>query len=151
MKLKDYEKIEKQMFSTIEKPETSLKGLNSHRKKDFEEDLYQNVLYQLEERKIYLMPDLSLIKFSQIVGTNTSYLSKVVNHRFGCNFRTLVNKYRVAYAIKLMQNIGEGCSIDEISRRSGFFSRSVFYDAFLKVMGKSPSRCLEEKNERVIT
>ena len=129
MKLKDYEKTEKQMFSTIEKPETSLKGLNSHRKKDFEEDLYQNVLYQLEERKIYLMPDLSLIKFSQIVGTNTTYLSKVVNHRFGCNFRTLVNKYRVAYAIKLKQNIGEGCSIDEISRPSGFFSRSVFYDA----------------------
>ena len=133
------------MFSTIEKPETSLKGLNSHRKKDFEEDLYQNVLYQLEERKIYLMPDLSLIKFSQIVGTNTSYLSKVVNHRFGCNFRTLVNKYRVAYAIGLMRDLGEGCSIDEVLRQSGFASRSVSYDAFLRVMGKPPSRCLEEK------
>ena len=145
MELKDYEKTEKQMFSTIEKPETSLKGLNSHRKKDFEEDLYQNVLYQLEERKIYLMPDLSLIKFSQIVGTNTTYLSKVVNHRFGSNFRTLVNRYRVAYAIELMQNIGEGCSIDEVLRRSGFVSRSVFYDAFLKAMGKPPSKYLEEK------
>ena len=145
MKLKDYEKTEKQMFSTIEKPETSLKGLNSHRKKDFEEDLYQNVLYQLEERKIYLMPDLSLIKFSQIVGTNTSYLSKVVNHRFGSNFRTLLNKYRVAYAIELMQNFGEGWNINEVSRQSGFVSRSVFYDAFLKVMGKPPSRYFEEK------
>ncbi len=133
------------MFSTIEKPETSLKGLNSHRKKDFEEDLYQNVLYQLEERKIYLMPDLSLIKFSQIVGTNTSYLSKVVNHRFGSNFRTLLNKYRVAYAIELMQNFGEGWNINEVSRQSGFVSRSVFYDAFLKVMGKPPSRYFEEK------
>jgi hypothetical protein len=53
MELKDYEKTEKQMFSTIEKPETSLNGLNSHRKNDFEEDLHQNMLYHLEERKIY--------------------------------------------------------------------------------------------------
>ena len=147
MKLKDYEKTEKQMFSTIEKPETSLRGLNSHRKKDFEEDLYQNVLYQLEERKIYLMPDLSLIKFSQIVGTNTSYLSKVVNHRFGINFRKLINTYRIGYATQLLKERKNETTktLDEIIRQSGYTSRSVFYDAFYRVAGKTPQQYMREE------
>ena len=143
MKLKDYEKTEKQMFSTIEKPETSLKGLNSHRKKDFEEDLYQNVLYQLEERKIYLMPDLSLIKFSQIVGTNTSYLSKVVNQYIGMNFRKLINTYRIGHATQLLKERTK--TLDEIIRQSGYTSRSVFYDAFYRVVGKTPQQYMREE------
>ena len=147
MKLKDYEKTEKQMFSTIEKPETSLKGLNSHRKKEFEEDLYQNVLFQLEERKIYLMPDLSLIKFSQIVGTNTSYLSGVINKYFGMNFRKLVNTYRIGYATNLLKKKDNETTkrLDEIIRLSGYTSRSVFYDAFYRVVGRTPQQYIREE------
>jgi len=124
--------------------ENRLEG-NVKGKENVEDKLYKSILYQMEVEKVYLLPDLSLVKLSQIVGTNTSYLSKVVNHRFGSNFRTLVNKYRVVYAIGLMRDAGEGCSIDEVLRQSGFVSRSVFYDAFLRVMGKPPSRCFEEK------
>lgn len=36
--------------------------------------LYNKVKYYLEEEKVYLNPELSLAKFSLIVGTNTSLL-----------------------------------------------------------------------------
>lgn len=39
---------------------------------DMEDKLHDSVLYQLEVKKVYLLPDLSLTKLSQIVGTNTT-------------------------------------------------------------------------------
>ena len=66
------------------------------RKVDFE--IYKSILYNLEIRKVYLDSKLSLEKFSSIVGTNTTYLSNAVNNYFGCNFKQLLNKYRVEYA-----------------------------------------------------
>ena len=39
---------------------------------DMEDELHDSVLYQLELKKVYLWPDLSLTKLSQIVGTNTT-------------------------------------------------------------------------------
>lgn len=147
MERKDNRKTEKHVFSTIDRPKTSLKELNGHRIKDVEEDLYKNVLYQLKERRIYLMPDLSLIKLSQIVGTNTSYLSSVVNRHFGMNFRRLVNTYRVRHATRLLEERGveETTKLDTIIQLSGFSSRSVFYEAFIKITGKTPQQYIREK------
>uniref|UniRef100_UPI00263796FB helix-turn-helix domain-containing protein n=1 Tax=uncultured Phocaeicola sp. TaxID=990718 RepID=UPI00263796FB len=68
----------------------------SGRKVDFE--IYKSILYNLEIRKVYLDSKLSLEKFSSIVGTNTTYLSNAVNNYFGCNFKQLLNKYRIEYA-----------------------------------------------------
>ena len=150
MKLKDNEKTGKQEFSTKENPEPSLKELSSHKKKDIksiEEDLYKNVLNQFEEKRIYLMQDLSLIKLSQIVGTNTSYLSGVINKYFGMNFRKLVNTYRIGYATKLLRKKDNETTkrLDEIIRLSGYTSRSVFYDAFYRVVGRTPQQYIREE------
>ena len=38
--------------------------------------------------------------------------------------------------------------LETVIRQSGFASRSVFYDAFLRVKGVSPNRYLEQENER---
>ena len=37
-----------------------------------------------------------------VSGTNTTYLSNAVNNYFGCNFKQLLNKYRVEYAKSLL-------------------------------------------------
>ena len=150
MKEKDNGYNGEQVFSTTEKPKTSLKELNNHKKKDMEEVLYKNVLYQFEERKIYLMPDISLIKLSQIVGTNTSYLSSVVNQYFRMNFRKLVNTYRIGYAKRLLRERKdeEAMRLEEIIQLSGYSARSVFYDAFYRVVGMTPQQYMkEEENE----
>lgn len=44
---------------------------NSRRKVDYE--IYKSIVYNLEVRKVFLDPKLSLVKFSSIVGTNTIY------------------------------------------------------------------------------
>ena len=104
------------------------------RKVDFE--IYKSILYNLEIRKVYLDSKLSLEKFSSIVGTNTTYLSNVVNHYFKCNYKHLLNKYRIRYAKQLISN--EVYSPNELYKPCGFSSRSAFYAAFKKIMRVSP-------------
>ena len=152
MELKDNEKAVKQVFSMASKPDPSLKGLKSHKRKGIkntEEVLYKNVLYQFDEREVYLMKNLSLIRLSQIVGTNTSYLSRVINQYFGMNFRKLVNTYRIGYAKRLLRERRgeETIKLGEIIHNCGYSSRSVFYDAFYRVTGMTPQQYMREEEE----
>ena len=109
-----------------------------------ENELYKNIVYQLKVKKIYLEPKLSLVKFSLIVGTNTTYLSGIVNRHFGMNLKTLINKYRVNHARRLLLENKDSLSLNDIIRMSGFSSRSVFYATFQREMGMTPSRLLRK-------
>ena len=71
-----------------------------------------------------------------IIGTNTTYLSNAVNNYFGCNFKRLINSYRVVRAKELLD--GKDCPVNELFSRCGFASKSVFYVAFRKVVGMTP-------------
>ena len=57
-------------------------------------ELYKYVLYYLEVRQVFLDPKLSLKKLSEMIETNQTYLSNVVNRYFGCHLKELVNTYR---------------------------------------------------------
>lgn len=75
---KTYEMRETKRIQTADSPLTEAYG---HEKREPEEvresklaDLYNKVKYYLEEERVYLNPELSLAKFSLIVGTNTLHL-----------------------------------------------------------------------------
>lgn len=125
---------EKESFQTdvIEELDSSIIDL------DQEVHIYKEVLYNLDSKQIYLDPSLSLIKLSSVVGTNTTYLSNSINKYFGCNFKTLINRYRVEYCKKLLGANPASVPIKEISKKCGFSSVSAFYSSFKKVTGISP-------------
>ena len=58
-------------------------------------ELYKYVLYYLEVRQVFLDPKLSLKKLSDMIETNQTYLSNVVNRYFCCHLKELVITYRV--------------------------------------------------------
>ena len=99
--------------------------------------LYENMRFVLESRKVYLDKDINLVKLSQMLYTNTTYLSKVVNKYFGCNLKTLLNGYRVEHAKQLLKS--ETCSMSELATRCGFLSRSTFYATFMKFEHMTPT------------
>ena len=70
---------------------------------DQEVHIYKEVLYNMDSKQIYLDPSLSLIKLSSAIGTNTTYLSNSINKYFGCNFKTLINRYRVEHCKKTVE------------------------------------------------
>lgn len=103
-----------------------------------QEVIYKKVCDCLNKDKFFLDSRLTLVRLGVIVGTNTTYLSNAINNCSGKNFRTLINDYRIRYAVKLI-NDGEGDEgIRGLHLRCGFTSVSVFYDAFKRRMGVSP-------------
>ncbi|MDE5677019.1 MAG: helix-turn-helix domain-containing protein [Phocaeicola sp.] len=79
-----------------------------------------------------------------VFGTNTTYLSNAVNTYFGCNFKQLVNSYRVKYAKELLA--GGECLVKDLFKKSGFISKSAFYMAFHKHVGMTPLKYLVYRN-----
>ncbi|KAB6566161.1 helix-turn-helix domain-containing protein, partial [Phocaeicola vulgatus] len=77
-----------------------------------------------------------------VSGTNTTYLSNAVNNYFGCNFKRLINSYRVVRAKELLD--GKDCPVNELFSRCGFASKSVFYVAFRKVVGMTPLQYISQ-------
>ena len=103
------------------------RGPEKARKVDCE--LYKYVLYYLEVRQVFLDPKLSLKKLSNMIETNQTYLSNVVNRYFGCHLKELVNTYRVEYAKELLRS-GK-CPPEELPQAAGF-CREVRFMLLLK-------------------
>jgi len=103
--------------------------------------LYQGIVRLLDNEESFRTKDYKLTEMAAALGTNRSYVSKVINTDFGCNFSDLVNGRRVEYAKKIMR-----CNTDkpnkaltaEIIEESGFSSESSFYRIFKQQTGLTP-------------
>ncbi|MFK5890451.1 MAG: helix-turn-helix domain-containing protein [Flavobacteriaceae bacterium] len=94
----------------------------------------------LHKDEIFKNSDLSLISLAELLKTNTSYLSAIINNHFHCNLRSLLNKYRIDKARKmLISNKFKHYSMEGISVEVGFKSRSVFYQTFKNITGLTPT------------
>ena len=109
-------------------------------------ELYKGILYHLEIGQVFLDASLSLKKMSEMLETNQTYLSNVVNRYFGCNLKGLLNTYRVEYAKELLRS--GRCPLEDVPRRSGFASKSAFYAAFAKSVKMAPLRYRAKEGKR---
>lgn len=107
----------------------------------------------LDNKQIYNNPDLHLSEVALMLGTNRSYLSRLINDEMGTSFCELINDYRVKHAKSLLDNLDEKISLDEIASMSGFNSTSSFYRTFKEKTGLSPGKyrqhCLNQKNRTI--
>ncbi len=95
-------------------------------------------LYSLfENEKPYLSPDLSLPDICEMLCTNKSYLSKVINNDLKMNFKEFVNRYRVNEAIRLFKE-NHCLTLKELCELSGFKNISSFNNAFKLATGSTP-------------
>ena len=122
--------------------EESHKGISKGMSPVIRDIIKSKVLSFLEEKRVYLDSTMSLLKFSSITSTNTTYLSRTVNECFGCSFRTLINKYRVKHAIEQMKI--EGAITASLYKGCGFTTRSVFYSSFKQITGMTPLQYLKQ-------
>jgi AraC-like DNA-binding protein len=110
-----------------------------------DEDLiYKKLKFLFEKETVFKEQDLSLQNLAERLNTNTTYLSYIINSRFNCSFRTLLNNYRIKEARRLL--ISEeyaNFSIEGIAIDVGYPSRSTFYQVFRQVTGLTPTEYLE--------
>ena len=105
-----------------------------------EEKIYLKLKALLEDEKIFRQQNLSESKLAELLNTNTSYLSSIINNRFEMSFKTLLNKYRVDEARNLLVSKKySNYSIEGIATEVGYLSRSAFYQVFKQITGMTPS------------
>ncbi len=102
----------------------------------------------LNEDKIYYNPDISLNIIAEKLNCNKEYISQVINTEHKQNFNSIINKYRVEEAKKLLVNKnGDFNSILEIGFEVGFNSKSAFNNAFKKFTNYTPSEFRKKYNK----
>lgn len=104
-------------------------------------ELKAKILELLNDKNVYLNPELSLQHLALIAGSNRSYVSKVINEEFGVNFFDLINEKRVEYAkLQLSDSKNNNYSLNFIGQLCGFKCDRTMYRAFIKFTGESPSK-----------
>ncbi len=116
--------------------EAAYRSLVSPRLMDEMQEKIMNIIVM---QKKYRDKDYSAKRLAEDLGTNTRYISAVVNVRFHMNYTSFVNKYRIDEAMSiLVDKRYQGLRMEEVSDMVGFANRQSFYASFYKIMGITP-------------
>ena len=109
-----------------------------------EDRILKKLKQLLIKDELYTNPNLSLPSLAKTLKTNTTYLSAIINSHYSCNFRSLINGYRITKAREmLVSDDYKNYSIEGIANEVGYNSRSSFYHAFKAETGLTPALFLE--------
>lgn len=106
-----------------------------------EEQLRQNLMDQIstlvEEKELYRRKDIRITDLATELATNKTYVSLLLNNMSGESFTSMITRYRVQYAQRLMQEHPD-MLLDDVASESGFASYTTFYRGFKTVTGNTP-------------
>lgn len=90
------------------------------------------------DEQLFLQPSLTLNDVAERMGTNKTYVSKLVNNAYNVGFPELINTLRVDYAEQYILANPDAKQM-EIAEKCGFLSASSFNNVFKKVTGMTPN------------
>ena len=116
--------------------EAAYRSLVSPRMMD---EMQEKILNIIVMQKKYRDKDYSAKLLAEDLGTNTRYISAVVNVRFHMNYTSFVNKYRIDEAMSiLVDKRYQKRRMEEVSDMVGFSNRQSFYASFFRIVGITP-------------
>jgi len=101
-------------------------------------DLQTRITDLVEEKQLFLIKDLKITDIARELGTNATYISACINGQMGISFPEFISRYRVEYALKLMQE-HPGMSSVEVWEASGFNNEKTFFRHFRSQTGMTPA------------
>ncbi len=103
------------------------------------EELKDKILEKLLVQKKFRQQGYTARKLAEELQTNVRYISAVIRAQFHTNYTTLVNKYRVEEAMRLLNDPRYNhLKVEEIGDMVGFVHRQTYHAAFQKFVGKTP-------------
>lgn len=103
-------------------------------------DSYEQKLYALMIRQmVFLDQELSLQSLAKTLRIPKHHLTQLLSVRVGENFYHYVNRFRIDYACKLINQSVVDLTLEELAYKSGFNSKTSFNRYFKKQVGCTPS------------
>ena len=141
--------IDKQRMATSAEPETgndkemSLSDEQTNR-------LLEQINQVLADVSVISREDFSLSMLAQMVGSNTKYVSTVINDTYHKNFKTYLNEFRIKEACRRLSDTDHygNITIQAIYMELGYKTATGFIQAFRKINGMTPSQYQKLKREQ---
>lgn len=103
------------------------------------DELKEKILNIILIQQRYKDKNYSAKQLAEDLGTNTRYISAVVNVRFHMNYTSFVNKFRIEEAMALLVDKRyQDLNTEDISDMVGFSNRQSFYASFYRINGVTP-------------
>ena len=127
-------------------PVTRIKYVKSSLSDQGSENLWTEIQRIMREEKPYLNAEFRLSDLAQNVDRSVHHVSQAINEQEGIGFSDFISQLRVQEAKRLLdEDRASQVTILAIALEAGFNSKTAFYSAFKKVVGKSPTAYLKEK------
>ena len=111
------------------------------------ESLCKKLKQLMDEERLYLDEDVTLKEVANELNITAHQLSELLNVKLKMNFNSFINQYRIKEAKKMLIEESER-SVLSIAYAVGFNSKSSFYEAFSRFIGKTPVQYRREKENR---
>ena len=138
--IREHLKIEQQRKYLSPKKNQADKYATSTLTEEQKEDLKLLIINTMENEKLYLDSNFSIVVFSKHLNVSRTYISQVINEKFNMNFNNFINEYRIKEALHVLTDEANNyLTIETIALSIGFRSKSSFNSAFKKYTGITPS------------
>ena len=111
-------------------------SLNEEKK----QDLFNALEKLMTEKHIYTDNLLNKDKVAELLGSNRTYLSQIINEQTGKTFTQYINDYRIQNAIHQLSDPNNQIPLKALSMELGFSSPTTFYKQFQIATGMTPTQ-----------
>ena len=137
-------------------PETEESGVEDKAASNYDideqllQDIYQRVKTVMENSPEIYDETFSMSKLNIMVGSNIRYISSAISRFANCDFKALLNQYRIQEACRRMNDVEHygRYTIEAIAKSVGVTSRTSFIQNFKKQTGLTPSAYLKFAREK---
>ena len=147
--------IENENDSVHDNSHPKEKANNSTGVNEIEDDKVNELLNKLDvfiKKQYFLDPRCNLVWAAKKMGTNTTYLSKLINHQKQISFTKFITEKRINYVIEKLQNDLQfrSYTIEAIAKESGYNRAEPFSKAFKRKTGIYPSYFIKMLKKRAL-
>ena len=110
-------------------------------------NLFKRLESLMTEEQIYKDPLLTKEKVADMLGTNRTYLSQIINEQSNKNFTQYINEYRIYEAVRILSDPQNTQPLKALSVELGFNSMTTFYKLFQQQTSMTPAQYRKQVNE----
>ena len=112
--------------------------------KEFVEKILSG-LSKFDKTQLYLDKDFNIKKLAELLNTNTTYLSSIINNYKNQTFKYYLSELRINFAVKKMNNDQKFLKfkIESMGKEVGYSNASSFTRAFKRIKNITPSEYIK--------
>ena len=115
---------------------------------NLQSELLDRILILMENTSVICDSEFTVDKLAELVQSNQTYVSQVINSVLKKNFRSLLNSYRIREAQRLFSEADAAkYTIDSVASQVGFKSQNAFRNAFKEITGVNPNFYLKSMQD----